>query len=62
MFHFSGFLGYLKEIQGISGNFQIMCFKGVSKKFQGCSKKVFRVLQGSLKGVSMEFLLFSVTY
>ena len=29
-----------------------MCFKGVSKKFQGYSTKVFRVLQGSFKGVS----------
>ena len=30
-------------------------FKGVSKKFQGYSKKVFMVLQGSFKGVSMEY-------
>ena len=46
-----------------------MCFKVVSRKFQGCSKKVFKVLHGSfrvlkesfkgvegrLKGVSIKF-------
>ena len=32
-----------------------MSFKGVSRKFQGCSKKVFRVLQVSLKGVLTKF-------
>ena len=32
-----------------------MGFKGVSKKFQGYSKKVFMVLQGSFKDVSMEY-------
>ena len=30
-------------------------FKGVSRMFQGCSKKVFRMLQGRFKGVPMEF-------
>ena len=28
---------------------------GVARKVQGCSKNVFRMLQGRLKGVSMEF-------
>ena len=28
-----------------------MCFKGVLRKFQGCSNKVFSVLQGNFKGV-----------
>ena len=32
-----------------------MSFKGVSREFQGCSKRVFRVLQESLKGVSRKF-------
>ena len=43
-----------KNSKGISEKFQ-MCFKGDSRKFQECSKKVFSVLQGRLKGVSMEF-------
>ena len=29
-------------------------FKGVSRKFQGCSNKVFRMLQGRLEVVSLE--------
>ena len=36
------------------GKFQ-MSFKAVSRKFWGCSKKVFKVLQGSLKSVSRKF-------
>ena len=40
--------------KGVSEKFQ-MCFKGDLRKFQECSKKVFSVLQGRLKGVSMEF-------
>ena len=36
--------------KGILGKFQI-CFKGVSRKFKGCSKKDFRVLQGSFNEV-----------
>ena len=38
----------------IAGKFQ-MYFKGGSRKIQGCSKKVFGVLQGSLKVVSRKF-------
>ena len=34
-----------------------MYFKVVSRKFQGVSNKVLRMLQGRLKGVSMEFLV-----
>ena len=30
---------------------------GVSRKVKECSKKVYRMLQGRLKGVSMEFLV-----
>ena len=30
-------------------------FKGAPRKILGCFKKVSRVLQGRLKGVSMEF-------
>ena len=54
-----------KSSKGIPGKGPI-CFKGVSRKFKGWSKKDLRVLQGSfkkvsnvfqrrLKGVSMEF-------
>ena len=57
---FSGFQEYLKEIQWESQG----SFKCVSTKSKGCSKKVFKVLQGSLKGlqerfkgVSVEFLI-----
>ena len=32
-------------------------FKGISRVFQGVSNKVLRMLQGRLKGVSMEFLV-----
>ena len=32
-----------------------MNFGEISKVFQGCSKKVFRVLQVSFKGVSRQF-------
>ena len=42
--------------KGISGKFQ-RYVKGVSRKFLEFPKKVFRMLQGKLKGVSMEFLL-----
>ena len=33
-----------KEFQG--------SFKGISRKFKGCPKKVFSMLQGSFKGIS----------
>ena len=38
----------------ISGKFQ-RYFKDVSRNFQGCSRIFFRIIQGRLKGVSMEF-------
>ena len=34
-----------------SKEFQVS-FKGISRKFRGCPKKVFRMLQGSFKGIS----------
>ena len=37
-----------------------MCFKGVSRKFQGCSKKVLRVFYENFKGVSMKFAVSKV--
>ena len=38
---FSGFQGYLKELQRqLQGKY----FKGVTRKLQGCSKRVFRKL------------------
>ena len=40
-----------RSSKGISG-----VGKGVSWKFQRFSKKVFRMLQGTFKGVSMEFM------
>ena len=51
--------GILREIslgfKVISKNKFQRYFKGVSRKFQGCSKKVFRMLQERFKGVSSEF-------
>ena len=44
---FNGFHGYLNTFKGN--------FTDIPKKFQGYSKKVFRVLQGRLKGISMKF-------
>ena len=38
----------------ISEKFQ-MCCQGISRKSQGCFKKSFKVLQGSLKGVLRKF-------
>ena len=32
----------------------VLSFKGVSRKFQGCSKEVLRVLQGRLRDVSRD--------
>ena len=32
-----------------------MCCQGISRKFQGCFKKSFKVLQGSFKGVLDSF-------
>ena len=52
---FSGFHGYLKESERefqISFKCVSRVFHCVSRKFQGCSKKVFMVLLGSLKGIS----------
>ena len=43
-----------RSSKGILGKI-LWCFKGVSWKFQGFSKKVFRVLQGTFKGVSRKF-------
>ena len=48
---FSGFQGYLQNLQS---KFQGK-FKCVSRKFQGCSNKDFRVLQGSFKDVARKF-------
>ena len=42
-----GFKGISKKFKGN--------FREVSTEFQGCSKKVFRVLLGSLKGISRKF-------
>ena len=50
----------------LSLEFEVHCFKkvsrvfqgsfeGVSRKFQGCFKEVSRVFQGSFKGVSRKF-------
>ena len=39
-----------RSSKGIPWKFKI-CFKGVSRKFKGCSKKDFRVLQGSFNEV-----------
>ena len=55
---FSGFQGYLKEIERefqLSFKCVSRVFHCVSRKFQGCSKKVFRVLQGIVKDVSTKF-------
>ena len=48
------FQGSLKEIQVISGKFQ-MGFKGVLRKFQGCFKDVSRMFQEYFKEVSGGF-------
>ena len=42
-----------RSSKGISGKF--LSFKAVSKKFQRCSKKDFRVLQESSKYVARKF-------
>ena len=45
---FSWFQEYLKEGQRE--------FQDLPRKFQGCSNKDFRVLQGSFKGILRKFL------
>ena len=48
-----------RSSKGIPGKGQI-CFKSVSRKFKGCSKKDLRVLQGNFKSVSKMFKINSV--
>ena len=50
----AGFMGIWKSSKGKFREVSKV-FKNVLKKFQGHSKKVFMVLQGSFKGVSMEY-------
>ena len=49
-----GFMAFGRNSKGISGKFK-MCINGVLRKFQGCFKKDFRVVQERLKGISIEF-------